>query len=58
MKKAIVTIEKKETYYEMEYTKVKEYTYTAETEEQVMSEIYRHHRHEAGVIKVKVVEVK
>lgn len=40
--KAIVTVETKKSYYEMEYTEVEEFIFTAETEDEdeLLSEIY------------------
>ena len=56
MIKAIVTVERKETYYDMEYIKVERYTYTAETKMWLMNNIYRDLYHGYETIKVEIVE--
>lgn len=57
MKKAIVTIEKKESFYEMEYTRIEKHTIIAEDEYHLMSEIYTMYYRPYNTIKVEFVEV-
>ena len=57
MKKAIVTIEKKDSFYEMEYTKIKRRTIVAEDVYHLMSEIYTMYYRPYNTIKVEFVEV-
>lgn len=57
MKKAIVTIEKKESFYEMEYIRIEKHTIIAEDEYNLMSEIYTMYYRPYNTIKVEFVEV-
>jgi len=57
MKKAIVTVETKESFYEMDYIRIEKHTLTAEDEYHLMSQIYTMYYRPYNTIKVEFVEV-
>lgn len=56
MKKAIVTIETKESFYGMDYIRIEKRTIIAEDEYHAMSEIYTMYYRPYNTIKVEFVE--
>ena len=57
MKKAIITVETKESFYEMEYARIEKHTVIAEDEYHLMSEIYMKYYRPYNTIKIEFVEV-